>query len=132
MTVLKQSDIDILSGSVNRRVRMDDMEDAEVKRLFRIIRDFDDSTESGNYPPGSMFAFWFDNMRAMSGWYVGVKRPISYLAALIRAGKPHYRVNEFTDDISLTYWDRWHERKRLNFERKQNSHKGGDSHVVGI
>lgn len=53
--------------------------------------DMMDEFETWIYPPGTMFAYWFENMMAVSNWY---------------------KLNGETHEVSNRYWDRYHYHKR--------------------
>jgi len=102
---LTKADIDILSGSINRQVRERPEEDAAVKQLYREyigLLEF----ETNDYPPGTMFMFWWENLMSVCGFFHGVKHSWE------------------TAEMSRSYWDTWHERKRKAADMKweqQNS-----------
>ena len=47
--------------------------------------------DSSDYPVGTMFMYWFENLMVISNWF---------------------KLNWETQELSRKYWDRWHERRR--------------------
>ena len=54
--------------------------------------DMEEEFEMWEYPPGTMFAYWFENLMVVSGWY---------------------QMNWETQELSRCYWDRWHYARSL-------------------
>jgi hypothetical protein len=65
---------------------------------FEEVPDFlgeiDDEFSSWDYPPGTMFMFWWESLMMTSGFFNGVKH------------------NFETAEMSRSYWGRWHEKRR--------------------
>ena len=58
--------------------------------------------ELWEYPPGTMFAYWFEGLMATCGWY---------------------GLNWETEELSRQYWDKWHYKKDLEYEAKQKERR---------
>ena len=58
---------------------------------FLCTVDEEEEFEDNEYGPGMMFAYWFENLMAITGWA---------------------KCNWDTQETSRRYWDHWHERRR--------------------